>query len=217
MKTIICTFLLLVGAIGQSFSQDKGQFWIGGNIDVTTNDVHEQRKDTNYSIEPEFGYAFSDKWAAGLGIGFGRNKSTYDPEYYSGDRKEVQNTFSMRPFARYTFFTWRAVKLFADGGFLYARAKAESVQYYTDGENETDRGWHSTRNTYGVFISPGISLHLGRSVALTGKMNLLNAYYYKSTTAYNYESADQETHGFNFGANSPFNLSSFSVGFNYCF
>jgi opacity protein-like surface antigen len=218
MKKTIFVLLLLVGMAGGSFAQDKGQFWVGGSISTGSNDEVGRVKNSNYSIAPELGYAFSDKWAMGLRVGFGQTKYAYDPEY-SGTDENVDNTFSIAPFARYSFFTWKSVKLFVDGGVSYVRGKGENKEIDNVGEeNEIDNGSHSTSNSYGVFISPGVSLRLGRAVSLTGSINLLNVYSLKSKIDYNdIGRADSEGRRFNTSVNSPFSLSDFSVGVNYCF
>ena len=115
MKKIITTVMLAVAAICST--AQAGDFYLGGAVGF----MHKSQKikpvagptytqTTNeFSIMPELGYSFNDKWGVGGTIGY-----TY--RNYAGQDTNF-NLFSINPYARFTYFRTSndLIALFIDG------------------------------------------------------------------------------------------------------
>lgn len=204
MKKGFFVLALLVGVVFQANAQEKGRFWVGGNFNFLTTDQEDDMKTTSFSVSPEFGYSFSERWAAGIRFGYSQTKIDYEGSQSS--QKVKNDKFTVAPFARYTCFTWKRLNLFVDGGLSYAREKGK-----TEHSNHSD---NNTGNYVGIFINPGLSLRLSNCISMVGYINFFNAHYQKRNyTSVNYP--DSKTYQANL--NSPFNLNNFSLGFNFRF
>ena len=215
MKKGIFTLVMLAAMAVQSHAQEKGDFWVGGsfgiyidNTERSGDELHNlSRKDNNYSIEPELGYVFSDRWAAGIRLGFDRSKNKTVTDY---DLKNQTNTFQVAPFVRYTCLNWRKFSMFVDAGLLYSQYKVEDIPYVEYNIS------YVKQNRYGAFLQPGFSLRLSSCIALTGRLNFFDVAYEKDeqTRVENYL-IDRQS--FRANLNSPFNLDNFTIGFNFHF
>ena len=115
MKKIITTVMLAVAAICST--AQAGDFYLGGAVGF----MHKSQKITplagptytqttnEFSIMPELGYSFNDKWGVGGTIGYTyRNLAGQDTNF---------NLFSINPYARFTYFRTSndLIALFIDG------------------------------------------------------------------------------------------------------
>ena len=216
MKKIIFAILLLVGMAAQGQAQEKGRLWIGGSIGVSSgdtnamdmdNDRRTSQKSNSYSIQPELGYAFSDRWAVGIRLGIGQGKTTYSQD--DNERKDKSTTFGVAPFVRYTCFNRKRLDIFVDGGLAYNRDRRKYEQY--------NPRIHYTSNSFGIFMQPGFSFRLSPCISLTGRLDFLNVYYKKTETNNKPSGNSSDSKEFVADLNSPFNLGNFTVGFNFSF
>lgn len=193
------TILAAIAMAGQSPAQEKGKFWIGGSLGFGSANMSETANSSkSFSIMPEFGYTISDRWAVGIQGGFEQTKLK------GVSSPDNTRTYSISPFARYTFLKWRAFSVFADGGLTWSD---------TDRETGSSGDYFNVKTRYGgIFVSPGFSVRLSRRLSLTGSTNIFNAGYGKTSA-----SSDNVTEKYSVELNSPFNLGNFSVGFNICF
>lgn len=208
MKKMIWALLLLAGVTLQARAQAPQKFWIGGSFGISSSDYddgeEQSSKSNGFSIQPELGYAFSERWAAGLRLGFGQSKQ-------EGSSETKGTDFSVAPFVRYTCLNWRKFSVFVDGGVRYGQVKQER-NYEEDIYDDYDE----TSNRYGVFLQPGFALQLSPCIALTGRLNFLDVSYQAREADYSTNS-DVEERYFSAGLNSPFNMNNFTIGFNFSF
>lgn len=98
MKKIIFGAAMMLASVAA-----MAQGYVGGGIGLTYNTDAEA---TEFTIAPEVGYNFSEKWAAGVAL-----------EYSHISGGGTVNVFEIAPYARYKFFNHDRVHLFVDGGF----------------------------------------------------------------------------------------------------
>ncbi len=214
MKKAIFVLLILAGTVGQSSAQDKEKFWIGGSFGAATDDEEGYIKRSVYSIQPEIGYAFSDRWAAGIRFGIEQSKIKYDETRAGSMMGSKTNNFNINPFVRYTCLKWKALNIFVDGGLRYGWGKENQTRF----DNEDEEYYIRAKdNDYGLFIEPGVSLQISRSIALAGRINLFNLSYNRRNHDTNGDDNVVDRDNFDIGLNSPFYLGNFSLGFNVCF
>lgn len=134
---IICLFFVALSA--------KAQMYVGGTFNFT----HDDNADaTEFTLAPEFGYNFNDRFAVAAELGFTH-----------GDVKDVDvNAFFLAPYVRWTFFEKGMLRLFLDGGFGFSTAKVEDF----------DR-----ENGFEVGVKPGIALELTKNFAFVTKYGFL--------------------------------------------
>ena len=213
MKKAIFTLALLAAMTMamQSNAQEKGRLWVGGSIGFGSNETgNSDNSQTNtFSLAPEVGYNFSDRWGAGLRFGV----ATAGIKHLSDGTKSDFRNWSVAPFARYNFVRWKAITLFADGGLIYSAV---------DNELWEDNGYsNATQRHGGIFVDPGVSLRLSRHLSLVARMNIFTAGYTTTTSSSTSLNGLNETHSWAASLNSPFDidgfLDSFTLGFNLTF
>lgn len=130
MKKFLVMAIVMVASLAAS-----AQAHIGGSFGVAR-DITEN--ETEFSILPEVGYCFNDKWGAGLGFG-------YQHSYKDG---RSVNVGVVNPYARYTFFRTdnNLVSLFVDGGVDMSFGSTKVGDYSSD-----------TVFVYGIGFKPGIA------------------------------------------------------------
>lgn len=146
--------IILIGIVSLSAA---AQIYIGGAIGLGY-DIDEEAVD--FSISPEFGYNFNNKWAVGGSIGY-----SYTGEY-------ELNILVLQPYARFTF----------------ARMANDKLHFFCDGtigaglivENNDDPGiiWN-------IGLKPGISYDINNHWSLMAHLGFIgyngaddNAKYY---------------------------------------
>ena len=82
-------------------------FWRNNDVDKTS-----------FSITPDVGYNLSEKWAVGVEL-------AYTHKGYDEDYKVSTNAFALAPYARYSFYENKIVRLFLDMGFGFSTYKAK--------------------------------------------------------------------------------------------
>lgn len=114
-------FILAAVAVLSSLCA-SAQAYVGGTLGL---DRKFDSNQTEFSILPEVGYNFNDKWAAGITLG-------YQHKYNKG---LSTNVGIIEPYARWTYYRSgnNLVNLFVDGGvgFGFGNSKAKGIDEHT--------------------------------------------------------------------------------------
>ena len=103
--------LLIVSCVIFAGIFANAQIYVGGGVGFW-NDGDADR--TTFNLTPEVGYNISDKLAAGAVIGFSYSKI---------GSQDANSSFTIAPYARYTYFNEGIFSLFVDGGLDLYTAK----------------------------------------------------------------------------------------------
>lgn len=123
----------------------KAQVYVGGTVGVWHNDDAES---TSFTISPEIGYNLNEKWAIGGNIGFAYNKID-DAKF---------TAFAIAPYARYSYYENKIVRLFIDGGV--------GVSTYKEADYDSVTGFE-------IGLKPGIAVKLNNKFSLIAKCGFL--------------------------------------------
>ena len=133
----------------------KAQVYVGGTIGLWHDDDADA---TTFLLSPEVGYNLNAKWAVGVNLTYIHLKSSFDLSNESFDAK--LNGFAFAPYARYSFYENKIVRLFVDGGVGFSTYK-----YDIDGADST--------NGFEIGIKPGVAIKLNKSFSLVAKCGFL--------------------------------------------
>lgn len=150
MKKIMMIAVMAVAAISAN-----AQMWVGGNLGFNTEKTKfedtELSSGTSFEIAPEVGYNLNEKWAVAIALGYGH----YDAGTVTFAGKEVSgiiNTFSIKPYVRYTFVKAGNFSAFCDGVLDYSTTHVNGVE--------------NNRNSWGLAVTPGIAYAISPKVSL---------------------------------------------------
>lgn len=118
----------------------NAQVWLGGSVGYTS----DENDHSGFAISPEVGYNISKNFSAAIAL-------SYVQKGYNGANDD---SFSIKPYARYIFAHKSMVSLFVDGGIEYL-----------------DKNKYGG-STYSVMVEPGISLAISDKVSLVAKTGL---------------------------------------------
>ena len=133
--------LLVVAVIMAALSVQAQEMYLGGGISLwrnTSKDV------TSFSITPDFGYNLNETWAVGGELAY---------SHESGDAKS--NTFAIAPYARYSFYENKIVRLFVDMGLGFSTYKQKH---------------HDAVNGFEIGLKPGLVIKLNDSFSFITKV-----------------------------------------------
>ncbi len=163
--------LFLVGALALfgAMNAQKNTLLVGGNIsyDSTTRDItNGEVKDNEFSFNPTIGYQFADNWTAGVRLGIGTGKTTYDYTTNSDsvvDTEYKNTTFQYGVFGRYTlplndtFAVYGDLDVYANNGKYTTSASSVSSSYKTNGFGVafTPNLFINFKNSFGLNINVG--------------------------------------------------------------
>jgi hypothetical protein len=134
--------MLMVAAISAN-----AQVYVGGSLGLWHNE-HNAPSTTTFTIAPEVGYNFNEKWAVGAAI-----------DYTHGKVEGISaNSFAIAPYARYTYYQNGMVRLFVDGGFGVSTYKTTGSSSVTGAE---------------IGFKPGVSLKLSEKFNFVAKCGFL--------------------------------------------
>ena len=140
MKKIVIFLFVAMAALSV-----KAQVYVGGTVGLWHNDDLDA---TSFALEPEVGYNLNEKWAVGGVLTFVHSKADYGK----------YNAFGLAPYARYSYYENKVVRLFVDGGFGFSTLKAKG----TDAVNGFEIGF-----------KPGIAVKLNDKFSLIAKCGFL--------------------------------------------
>ena len=173
MKKIAVLCLILMSALAV-----KAQVYVGGAVGFWHNDDLDA---TSFEISPEVGYNINENWAIGATLGFAHEKVSKE------GIKVKANAFAFAPYARFTFFESKVVRLFIDGGMCVSTYKMKGF----DSESGFEIG-----------LKPGISLKLSEHFNFVTKYGFLgyrDEYLGKGSDGYGFAlSSEDLTIGFHY-------------------
>ena len=137
-------FMTLVAAMAIVASANA-QVYVGGGIGIYSEDYGDDDDVTVYKFVPEIGYNFNKDWAAGVAFG------------WEGASKGGTKTFSINPYARYTFVHSKYVNVFVDGGVEYAHT-------YNNGHDS---------DGFGIGFKPGVAVNLNDKLSFVTHVGFL--------------------------------------------
>lgn len=160
-------FTLAVVAIASAFAANAGNGYIGGSLGFEHKEVKGEAQINQFTILPELGYNFNDKWAIGTTIG-------YQYTHFNGADTDT-HLFKFDPYARFTYFRTsnNLVQLFVDGG---AGIGVGSVDYGDDDSH--------TMVTWNVGFRPGVAFNFTDSFSMFAHVGFLG-YKGANNAAYN--------------------------------
>lgn len=144
MKKVFLTAIFAVFAMVAS-----AQLYVGGGLGYAKSDFNGV-KQTEWSIRPEVGYTLNDNWAFGVALGY-------------TDVEDDHSSFSVEPYARWTFLRAGALSVFTDGAVEIARYKPEV------GESST--GW-------GIAVKPGVAYAINENFSVVAHVGALGYWDY---------------------------------------
>ena len=129
---------------GCHYSQRTGRYLFRCGISLwRNNDVDK----TSFSITPDVGYNLSEKWAVGVELAYAHNG-------YDGDKLN-SNAFALAPYARYSFYENKIVRLFLDMGFGFSTYKEKHVD---------------SVNGFEIGVKPGLAVKLNDNFSFITKV-----------------------------------------------
>lgn len=140
MKKIVVFLFVVMAALSA-----KAQIYAGGTLGFWHSD--DQVEKTLFTIAPEVGYNFNKKWAIGGTLTFSSAK--FDDAKTTG--------LAIAPYARYSYYKNKIVRLFVDGGFGFSSVKQE--------DNDV--------SGFEVGFKPGIAIKLNNKFSLIAKCGFL--------------------------------------------
>lgn len=101
-------FVILLFVLAASLSV-KAQVYVGGSLGLWHNDDADR---TSFTLAPEVGYELNEAWSVGATLAFTHSKTKVEKI------KTITNGFAFAPYARYSFFNSKIIRLFVDGGIV---------------------------------------------------------------------------------------------------
>ncbi|ADV44521.1 outer membrane beta-barrel protein [Bacteroides helcogenes] len=150
MKKIVLVLFALMAVVSVN-----AQVYVGGTLGLWHNDDADM---TNFSIAPEIGYNINKKWAVGAELGYVHSNTNVTLGNFSGSVKT--NAFAIAPYARYSFYENKLVRLFIDGGLGFSTYKVD-----VDGADAT--------NGFEIGVKPGLAIKLNNHFSLVAKCGFL--------------------------------------------
>ena len=146
MKKILMIVVVMMAALS-SYAQEM---YLGGGISLWRDcdaDV------TSFSISPDFGYNLNERWAVGGEVVFSHEGTHYDV----GDEKVSShiNSFAIAPYARYSFYENKIVRLFIDMGMGFSTSKPKHGD---------------SVNGFEIGLKPGLAIKLNDSFSFITKV-----------------------------------------------
>ena len=187
----------------------NAQMYVGGNIGFNTSsnktNPAAEATNTQFTINPEFGYQLDDKLGVGIQLGFTtRNNKTENTTVDPKTTVEAKSTtFSIKPYVRYQALTFGKANIFVDGGLNFATTSQEDMK------NEMD---------FGLFVTPGISFNVSEQWSIVAKLNDVFTFGYHKDAIADVAGAPDAPSRINAGLSTGgFNLGSLTFGVYYNF
>lgn len=131
----------------------NAQIWMGGSLGLNFTTPKGGETITTFEISPKIGYALNDKWDIAVEL----------EEVLMACDGTTKNSFSITPFARYTFANTGKVSFFVDGGFSVGTTSLDS-----------DGDWFDKNQTaFSIGLRPGIKIALSDKIDLDAALGFL--------------------------------------------
>lgn len=209
MKKIILTALVAVATLSAN-----AQVYVGGNLGFqgrTNKNVKDENvTKSTFTVSPEVGYSFNEKWDAGIALNMQfMNKNQLKTKNLNGK----QGSFiGGEIYGRYNYVKTGIASLFVElaAGFTANRSyiDSEGKQYYKNDKIE-DGEEARTGTIFGFGFRPGVKIALSDKVSLVAKTGLIGAQFANSKAQKN----GYDKTSFGIGVNN----SDLSLGVYYSF
>lgn len=127
--------LLVVAVVLAALSAQAQEMYLGGGISLWRNTDLDK---TSFSITPDFGYNLNEKWAVGGELALAFNE-------YENEWGVKSTAFAIAPYARYSFYENKIVRLFLDMGLGFSTYKPKH---------------HENINGFEIGVKPGMAIKL---------------------------------------------------------
>ena len=130
MKKIMMTLAAALVAVSMS-----AQVFVGGEIGIASQKNFGDAE-TTYKFIPEVGYNLNDEWAVGVKIGYQKGIADNDGSANMLNEEfgyNLNEKFTVSPYARYTFINSNLLNVFVDGGLDFASVKDDDDNYFNIG------------------------------------------------------------------------------------
>ena len=144
MKKIAVSMLILTSVAYTSQAQ-KGTLLVYGTLGINSVKDPEDNKHTEFSINPGFGYQFSNKWTAGVVGGYSRDKQS--PATGNGTKI---SSYKAGAFARYIQVLNAIFSIYGQADFYYHGSKDQEIKH----------------NGFGTVIVPVVGINFTKCMAL---------------------------------------------------
>lgn len=209
-KSLIIIFLF---AFGVSFAQEKegnlsirkGTWNLGGELSFGKSNYENkgatsyETNNLNFSFSPKAGYAISDNFIIGLGLGYSYQNFEGSEDSFIKNMKS--NSLSVFPYVRKHYNMSSKFSLYLQGEIKYSKSwfKQDDKNYNT-----------STDNNLFIGIRPGINYFLNKNFALEASIGSLG---YSKSKIIGYTSEELKRESFSLSLNS----SNMFFGLSYYF
>ena len=145
MKKVILAALVAVASLSAN-----AQVWLGGDLGLGFTKANSNADtQTTFTIAPEVGYMFNDKWGVYADLDF----TTVSKALVDDNGKTISsNSFGFDVAARYVFAQTGIAKFFLDGGF--------GLDFYNN----------SRGSIFDIKIQPGVSIAASDKVSFVAKL-----------------------------------------------
>lgn len=133
--------LLVVAVMLAALSAQAQEMYLGGGISLWRNTDADK---TNFSISPDFGYNLNGKWAVGGELSYSHEGGSIS-----------SNAFALAPYARYSFYENKIVRLFLDMGLGFS--------VYKQKHESSDGGFE-------IGVKPGMAIKLNNHFSFITKV-----------------------------------------------
>ena len=166
MKKVFLTLAVVMMAMAAN-----AQVWMGGSFGFNSTKADANAKpELSYSIAPEIGYHFAEKWDAAVGFGY---SGSYYKEVVSipflGDFTNVltESNFSVEPYIRCTIAKLGDVGFFVDGGVKYTTGTSKLT---VNGEVQ---GNPAKLSTFWAGLQPGVCFAASDEITFAARIGSL--------------------------------------------
>lgn len=196
-KVFFCILLICTALPLHTEAQDMNKFWIGGNFGYIIK-KYDGLNLTTYKVLPEFGYAWSDRWAVGISIGYVHSEESSFASFPLSHDRLITQGIVIAPFVRFSFLQGSLGKLFVDGHISYTNGEVKagnSMWAYSSYDTHAEE--------FG--LRPGVAFNVNKHIVITGKFGFLGLQFQKIN--------EQEYSSFGF----DFDLTQLLIGLNISF
>lgn len=146
MKKVLMILVVIMAAL----SAHAQEMYLGGGIGLWRDSDADK---TSFFISPDFGYNLNERWAVGGELIFAHEKIEMDA---AGEKfKTHTNTFALAPYARYSFYENKIVRLFLDMGLGFSTSKTKHADAV---------------NGFEVGVKPGMAIKLNNHFSFITKV-----------------------------------------------
>lgn len=193
MRKKLLAIVLCCGFAGTASAQiNSGTVIAGGSLGVSTyTEAYGNNERTIRSLDfyPSIGFFIRDNLAVGLNTGWNNSRDK------NAGAQQENSGFRVGIFTRKYRSLSKGFYLFGEAGAGYDRQKQDNTS--------ANQNSYQTRNTFRVYVYPGVSYAVGRRLQLEAALaDLLQISYNRTHTAYSTPLAEGGNRASNFGLQS---------------